>query len=156
MIAAIAGKRGDIYNNGIALSGEALLGFQQEVGKDRIFRGVELLPDNLHPDIRRRYFFPPQPMRLIVAYAPDGPVKEIFRDAGRVAFKGFERQGGIRIWEAGERDRRRSAHLAAPCAGVAGRALARWDQATRTLTTAQEALLTSLLFFAGAARGAGT
>ena len=26
-------------------------------------------------------------------------MKEIFRDAGRVAFKGFERGGGIRIWE---------------------------------------------------------
>ena len=34
--AEAADEPGDIYNNGIALSEEALFGFQQEVGRDRI------------------------------------------------------------------------------------------------------------------------
>ncbi len=91
---------GDIYNTGIALSEEALLGFQQEVGRDRVFRGVDVWPQTLHPELQRRFHFPPTMIRLIVAYAPDtGAVKEVFRYAGRVMFKGFEAQGGIRVWE---------------------------------------------------------
>ncbi|MBX5481175.1 MAG: hypothetical protein IRZ16_04895 [Myxococcaceae bacterium] len=90
---------GDIYNNGIALSEEALLGFQQEIGPERVFRGVEVHPASLHEAIRRRFFFPDRPLRLIAAFSPEGALKELFRYAGRVMFKGFERQGGIRIWE---------------------------------------------------------
>lgn len=95
-----ADEPGDIYNTGIALSEDALRGFEQEVGRDRIFRGVDLWPQNLHAELQRRFYFPPSPIRLIVAYAPDGgAVKEIFRYAGRVLFRGFEAQGPIRVWE---------------------------------------------------------
>lgn len=90
---------GDIYNNGIALSEEALLGFQQELGGKRIFRGVELHPATLHEQLRSRFYFGHSPMRLIAAYTSDGRPLELFRYAGRVMFKGFERTGGIRIWE---------------------------------------------------------
>lgn len=91
---------GDIYNNGVALSEEALLGYQQEMGNKRIFRGVELQPSTLHEQIRQRFYFPPErPLKLIASFTPDGRPMELFRYAGRVMFKGFERQGGIRVWE---------------------------------------------------------
>lgn len=90
---------GDIYNNGVALSEEALLGFQQEIGTKRVFRGVDLHPASLAEPLRRRFYFEPRPLKLIAAYTPDGRPQELFRYAGRVSFKGFERSGGIRIWE---------------------------------------------------------
>ncbi|MBS1153433.1 MAG: hypothetical protein H6Q89_5131, partial [Myxococcaceae bacterium] len=47
----------------------------------------------------RRYFFPPEPIRLTVAFTEAGEVAELFRYAGRVIFKGLEKGGGIGVWE---------------------------------------------------------
>ncbi|MBI3181304.1 MAG: hypothetical protein HYZ28_04095 [Myxococcales bacterium] len=91
---------GDIYNAGAALSEEALLAFQEAQGDRRVFLRLELEPRSLHPEIQRRYFFPPGvPIDLLVAFHPYGTVAEIFRCAGRVQFKGLERPGGIGVWE---------------------------------------------------------
>lgn len=98
--AALSGDRpGDIYNAGAALSEEALLAFEQAVGDRRVFRRREVDPGRLHPDLHRRYFFPPEPIRLVIAYHPHGSPAEMFRYAGKVMFKGLEKSGGIGIWE---------------------------------------------------------
>jgi len=92
-------RPGDIYNAGAALSEDALLAFQEAVGARRTFRQVEVPPQQLHHDILRRYFFPPEPIRLTVAFTEAGEVAELFRYAGRVIFKGLEKGGGIGVWE---------------------------------------------------------
>ncbi len=90
---------GDIYNNGVALSEETLLAYQEVLGEKRVFRQVQVAPETLHPEIRERYFFPPEPLRLTVGYLPTGEIAEVFRFAGRVLFKGLERKGGMAVWE---------------------------------------------------------
>jgi hypothetical protein len=91
---------GDIYNAGIALSEEALLAFQEAVGDKRKFRTLEIGPDALHADIRAKYFFPAgEKLKLVASFTPFGELQEVFRYAGRVMFKGFERKGGIPVWE---------------------------------------------------------
>ncbi|MHB8879638.1 MAG: hypothetical protein ACYC8T_38605, partial [Myxococcaceae bacterium] len=59
----------------------------------------DLDPAELHPELQRRYFFPPGALRLVAAFHPDGRPAELFRFAGRVLFKGLERAGGIGVWE---------------------------------------------------------
>jgi hypothetical protein len=90
---------GDIYNSGAALSEEALLAFQEATGHSRVVRQVELDPATLHQEISRRYFFPPEPLRLTVAFHRDGRLGEVFRYVGRALFKGLEGRGGVRVWE---------------------------------------------------------
>ncbi|PTL80487.1 hypothetical protein DAT35_28030 [Vitiosangium sp. GDMCC 1.1324] len=90
---------GDIYNAGVAISEETLLAYQEAVGDQRLFCQFELAPEALHPDIRERYFFPPEPLRLTVGFHPTGELAEVFRFAGRVMFKGLERKGGLGVWE---------------------------------------------------------
>ncbi len=65
-----------------------------------MFKHVELLPERLHPEITRRYFFPPHvSSRLCVAFDENARVQEIFRYVGKAAFKGLERGGGVPVWE---------------------------------------------------------
>lgn len=90
---------GDIYNAGVALSEETLLAYQEALGEKRVFRQVQVEPETLHAEIRERYFFAPEPLRLTVGYHPTGEMAEVFRFSGRVMFKGLERKGGLGVWE---------------------------------------------------------
>jgi hypothetical protein len=90
---------GDIYNAGVALSEETLLAYQEAVGDQRFFCQLEVVPETLHPEIRERYFFAPETLRLTVGFHPTGELAEVFRFAGRVMFKGLERKGGLGVWE---------------------------------------------------------
>jgi hypothetical protein len=90
---------GDIYNAGVALSEEALLAYQEAAGDRRILRKLELAPEQLHPEIQERYFVPREPLTLWVSFYPNGEIDLVFRHAGRVMFRGFERSGGVPVWE---------------------------------------------------------
>ena len=90
---------GDIYNAGAALSDEALLAFRAAVGARRSFREIDVAPQQLHSEILRRYCFPPESIRLTVAFNEAGSLTELFRYAGKVMFKGLETGGGIGVWE---------------------------------------------------------
>lgn len=90
---------GDIYNAGIALSEEAMMAFQEAGANARRFIQREVKPEELHPEIRERFFFPPEPLRLTLSYNRAGKLSEVFRYAGRAAFKDMERSGGIGVYE---------------------------------------------------------
>ena len=62
-------------------------------------------PAELHPEIHELYFFTPGPLRLLAAFNPNGGLAEVFRFAGRVLFKGFERKGSIGVWELADETR---------------------------------------------------
>ncbi len=93
-------RGGDIYNAGAALSEEALRAYQAAMSEQRIFKELDVDPATLHAELRKRYFFPPAPFRLLLGYEINSrQLVDVFRLAGRVMFKGFERTGGIPVWE---------------------------------------------------------
>jgi len=92
--------RGDIYNGGVAVSEEALRAYMAARGQDLVFLPREVEVGLLHPDIRERFVFPVSTLRVVaaVASASQGLV-ELFVFVGRALFKGFERQGGLGVYE---------------------------------------------------------
>jgi hypothetical protein len=91
-----AAERGDIYNGGAALSGEALEAFLAAVGSSRTVRRAEVPPDEIPGELRRRWFFGTGPETLVACFHPDGRLAELFRYAGKAAFKGLE---DVPVWE---------------------------------------------------------
>ncbi len=91
-------QAGDIYNVGCALSDEALRAYLA-ARDDRKFRRCELAAAALNPALQRRFVFPQTRLVLIAGF--DGArLAELFVYSGRAMFKGFERQGGLAVWEA--------------------------------------------------------
>jgi len=90
--------RGDIYNGGAALSEEALKAYVEARGNDIVFIKRDIEVAALHPDLRERFVFPMASLRLVLAVSPQG-LHELFVFVGRALFKGFERQGGLGIYE---------------------------------------------------------
>jgi hypothetical protein len=99
MASADAEAMGDIYNAGAALSGEALTAYREKSAVRRTFREIELRPEALHPEVRRQLFFGDAPCQLAVGFDEARRPVDLFRLAGRALFKGFERGGGIPVWE---------------------------------------------------------
>jgi hypothetical protein len=98
--------RGDIYNGGAALSGEALKAYMAARGDELVFlrRDVEVATQ-LHPALRQKFVFPMRRLRMVAAMAPSaGTLEELFVYVGRALFKGFEKQGGLAIYEMVSRD----------------------------------------------------
>lgn len=91
-----AAERGDIYNGGAALSGEALEAFLSAAGRARAVRRAEVPPDRIPEALRRRWFFGNGPETLVACLHPDGRLAEVFRYAGKAAFKGI---GDVPVWE---------------------------------------------------------
>jgi hypothetical protein len=91
-----AAERGDIYNGGAALSGEALEAFLAAVGRARAVRRVEVAPPAIPEELRRRWFFGTGPETLVACFHPDGRLAELFRYVGKAAFKGL---GDVPVWE---------------------------------------------------------
>jgi hypothetical protein len=92
--------RGDIYNGGAALSEEALKAYVEARGSEYIFvrRDVEVAA--LHPELRERFVFPMSSLRLVLAVSPTSQaLHELFVFVGRALFKGFEKQGGLGVFE---------------------------------------------------------
>src|SRR6185436_11120122 len=92
--------RGDIYNGGAAVSEEALKAYVEARGNDYLFITRDVQVDQLHPALRERFVFPMHSLRLVmsVATASQG-MHELFVFVGRALFKGFEKQGGLGVYE---------------------------------------------------------
>ncbi|HYQ80718.1 MAG TPA: hypothetical protein VEP68_04405, partial [Anaeromyxobacteraceae bacterium] len=89
-------ERGDIYNGGAALSGEALEAYLAAVQRSRTVRRAEVPPERIPEDLRRRWFFGSGPETLVACFHPDGRPAEVFRYAGKATFKGI---GDVPVWE---------------------------------------------------------
>ena len=89
-------RSGDIYNNGVALSEEALRGFLEEVRGRRVVRRVVVGPGHVPEALRAAWFFGDQPQTLLACFHLDGQPAELFRRVGRAGFKGL---GSVAVWE---------------------------------------------------------
>jgi hypothetical protein len=89
-------RTGDIYNNGAALSEEALRAFLEEVRGQRVVRRVDLAPEQVPEALRAAWFFGDQRQTLVACFGTDGTPAELFRRVGRAAFKGL---GAVTVWE---------------------------------------------------------
>lgn len=92
--------RGDIYNGGAAVSEEALKAYVEARGSDSVFVKREVAVAALHPALRERFVFPSPTLKLVMAVAPaTQALRELFVFVGRALFKGFEKQGGLGVYE---------------------------------------------------------
>ena len=99
------GDRGDIYNGGAALSEEALTAYVSARGSELIFLRREIEIARLNPALADRYVFPHQSLRMVLGVAPASQsLQELFVFVGRALFKGFERTGGLGVYEMVPRD----------------------------------------------------
>jgi len=91
---------GDIYNGGAALSEEALRAYVRARGGELTFLRRRLPVASLHASITERFVFPMQTLQLVAAVAPDGQsLHELYVHVGRALFKGFEKTGGLGVYE---------------------------------------------------------
>jgi hypothetical protein len=90
--------RGDIYNGGAAVSEEALRAYVEARGSDLTFIKRDIEVAALHPSILEKFVFPMASLRLVMAVSPQG-LHELFVFVGRALFKGFEKQGGLGVYE---------------------------------------------------------
>ena len=92
--------RGDIYNGGAAVSEEALKGYVEARGADFIIVKREVEVAALHPALRSKFVFPFSSLKLVMAVSPAAQaLQELFVFVGRALFKGFEKQGGLGVYE---------------------------------------------------------
>jgi hypothetical protein len=92
--------RGDIYNGGAAVSEEALKAYIEARGSEYVFVRREIAVASLHPTLRDRFVFPMSSLKLVMAVSPSSQsLQELFVFVGRALFKGFEKQGGLGIFE---------------------------------------------------------
>ncbi|RLB57813.1 MAG: hypothetical protein DRI34_06780, partial [Deltaproteobacteria bacterium] len=92
--------RSDIYNLGEAISGPALEAYLRQCRHSRRFFPVHIRPQELHPEIRERFFFEQEVLNLVIGIPLDekGPL-HIFRQVGLVVFRGFERNRPTVVYE---------------------------------------------------------
>jgi hypothetical protein len=87
---------GDIYNSGIALSEESLQAWLADQASARVVRRLDLGPDAIPEELRRRWFFGGETLNLVACFRPDGRLAELYRRVGHAAFKGL---GQVAVWE---------------------------------------------------------
>jgi hypothetical protein len=90
------GAAGDIYNNGAALSEPAMLAYLDSRAADLTVRRVAMKRDQVPLDIRDKWFFMPGAIQLVVTFTHDGKPLDLFRFAGKAAFKGL---ADVPVWE---------------------------------------------------------
>jgi hypothetical protein len=87
---------GDLCNSGAALSEEALSSFLDAVKESRALRRIVLEVEDIPGELRSRWFYGSAPLELVVTFHAGGRPAEMFRRAGRAAFKGM---GEVTVWE---------------------------------------------------------
>ncbi|MFL5310386.1 MAG: hypothetical protein ACJ79H_08045 [Myxococcales bacterium] len=91
---------GDIYNGGAALSEEALRAYVGARGGELTFLRRQLAVASLHPSIAEQFVFPMQTLQLVAAVSPGSrTLHELYVHVGRALFKGFEKTGGLGVYE---------------------------------------------------------
>jgi hypothetical protein len=91
---------GDIYNGGAALSEEALRAYVEARGGELTFLRRRLPVASVHPSIAERFVFPMQTLQLVAAVSPRSQsLHELYIHVGRALFRGFEKTGGLGVYE---------------------------------------------------------
>jgi hypothetical protein len=91
---------GDIYNGGAALSEEALRAYVEARGATLTFLHRRVPVAQLHPSINERFVFPMHTLQLVAAVLPaSNNLHELYVHVGRALFKGFEKTGGLGVYE---------------------------------------------------------
>jgi hypothetical protein len=92
--------RGDIYNGGAAVSADALEAYVTACAQDSKFLRREVQVRELAPPIREKFVFPSGTLRLVMAVSPAShALQRLFVLVGRAQFRGFEKQGGLGVYE---------------------------------------------------------
>jgi hypothetical protein len=92
--------RGDIYNGGAAVSEDALNAYVEARGDELLFLRREVQVAQLGPALREKFVFPTSTLRLVMAVAPSAQaLQQLFVFVGRALFRGFEKQGGLGVYE---------------------------------------------------------
>ena len=92
--------RGDIYNGGVALSEEALTAWLDARANDFVFVKRDVEVSALHASLRDQFAFPMSQLKLVMAVSHSTQsLHELFVFVGRALFKGFEKQGGLGVYE---------------------------------------------------------
>ncbi|HEX4385975.1 MAG TPA: hypothetical protein VH083_23620, partial [Myxococcales bacterium] len=69
-------------------------------GADYLFLRRELPVTSLKPALRDKFVFPMQTLRLVMSVSHSAQsLQDLFVFVGRALFKGFEKQGGLGIYE---------------------------------------------------------
>jgi hypothetical protein len=91
---------GDIYNGGAALSEDALRAYLSARGGDFTFLRRRVEVKQLHPALQDRFVFPRHTLHLVAAVSPETQsLQELYVHVGRALFKGFEKTGGLGVYE---------------------------------------------------------
>jgi len=91
---------GDIYNGGAALSEEALRAYVEARGGELTFLRRRLPVASVHPSIAERFVFPMQTLQLVAAVSTRSQsLHELYIHVGRALFRGFEKTGGLGVYE---------------------------------------------------------
>jgi hypothetical protein len=97
--------RGDIYNGGAAVSEDALNAYVEARGDELAFLRREVQVAQLAPPLREKFVFPTAALRLVMAVSPSAQaLQQLFVYVGRALFRGFEKQGGLGVYEMIARD----------------------------------------------------
>ncbi len=100
----MADDRGDIYNGGAAISEDALRAYVQARG-DLVFLDRDVAVGDLAAPLQDKFVFPHGTLRLVLAVSPDAQaLQQLFVYVGRALFRGFEKQGGLGVYEMIARD----------------------------------------------------
>jgi hypothetical protein len=91
---------GDIYNGGAALSEEALRAYVTARDGELLFLSRRVSVSALHASIVERFVFPMDTLQLVAAVEPGAQaLQELYVHVGRALFKGFEKTGGLGVYE---------------------------------------------------------
>jgi len=92
--------RGDIYNGGAAVSEDALKAYVQANGEELAFLRRDVQVEHLAPALREKFVFPTTALRLVMAVSTSArSLRDLFVFVGRALFRGFEKQGGLGVYE---------------------------------------------------------
>jgi hypothetical protein len=92
--------RGDIYNGGAAVSEDALKAYLEARGEELAFLRRDVQVEHLAPALREKFVFPTSALRLVMAVSPSArSLRDLFVFVGRALFRGFEKQGGLGVYE---------------------------------------------------------
>jgi hypothetical protein len=88
-----------LYNAGDAISGEALTAYREALEGQVLFKERTIPVSALEQKILQHFAFFENEINLVVGFSRQGQIVEIFRYAGTIIFKGFEKDSPTEIWE---------------------------------------------------------
>jgi hypothetical protein len=91
--------RGDIYNGGAAISEDALRAYIAARRGDLVFIRRDVQVAQLAPPLREKFVFPGSVLRMVLAVSSGNELEQLFVFVGRALFRGFEKQGGLGVYE---------------------------------------------------------